>query len=239
MTRRSPRAGTRRCSRRSPHIPSWTSSAAPTRQYGRTPPPSWIPSDYLAVLGDMDSSRGEHPYGPDFGGILKGGNAVIRRTTLQHVGPYAEYLGPAGPARLLSCEDEEMYLRLVSSGARGLYLPTPPRLSPHLRRSSDAGIFPALVLLARGLTRPDGPGSPDAGALPGRRASFPLRLAARGLARVAKAVVAAAPERSALSDELKAWDLGGLPLGTSHLHFGPIFAHPEPQNGSPTAAANP
>ena len=88
-----------------------------------TPPPSWIPSDYLAVLGDMDSTAEEHPYGPDFGGILKGGKAVIRRTTLQHLGPYAEYLGPAGPARLLSCEDEEMYLRLVRSGARGLYLP--------------------------------------------------------------------------------------------------------------------
>ncbi len=141
-----------------------------------TPPPSWIPSDYLAVLGDMDPTAGEHPYGADFGGILKGGNAVIRRTTLRRVGPYAEYLGPAGPARLLSCEDEEMYLRLVSSGARGRYIPSLVVFHHICCEPPDAKLFPAMVLLARGITRADGPGSPDAGAIPRGRASLPLWL---------------------------------------------------------------
>lgn len=95
-----------------PYVPRWTSE-----------PPSWIPNEYPAVIGSVNSGDEERDFGPDFPGILKGGNAVIRRETLMRVGPYAEYLGPSGDARLLSCEDEEMYLRLLGSGARGRYLP--------------------------------------------------------------------------------------------------------------------
>lgn len=177
------------------------------------PPPSWIPSDYLAVLGDTHTGDGERPYDQDFTGILKGGNAVIRRRTLRQVGPYAEYLGPAGPARLFSCEDEEMYLRLLSAGARGQYLPDlivyhhvcAGRLTP--------GYFRRWCFW-RGVSR----GLMDrAHPMPVRYlAGVPRFLygsAARGLARVAKAAVAAAPERSALSDELKAWDLAGYLWG--------------------------
>ena len=190
-----------------------------------TPPPSWIPSDYLAVLGDMNSTADEHPYGPDFGGILKGGNAVIRRTTLQRVGPYAEYLGPAGPARLLSCEDEEMYLRLVSSGARGRYIPSLVVFHHICASRLTPGYFRRWCFW-RGVSR----GLMDrAHPMPVRYlAGVPRFLygsAARGLVRVAKAVVAAAPERSALSDELKAWDLGGYLWGR-HIYtlarFSPV-----------------
>ena len=190
-----------------------------------TPPPAWIPSDYLAVLGDTHTGVGERPYDGDFPGILKGGNAVIKRTTLRHIGPYAEYLGPAGPARLLSCEDEEMYLRLLSAGALGRYLPTlivyhhvcADRLTP--------GYFRRWCFW-RGVSR----GLMDrAHPMPVRYlAGVPRFLygsAARGLARVGKAVVAVAPERSALSDELKAWDLAGYLWGR-HIYtlarFSPI-----------------
>ena len=181
-----------------PYTPVWAA-----------PPPSWIPSDYLAVLGDTHTGDGERPYDAEFSGILKGGNAVVRRSTLRHVGPYAEYLGPAGPARLLSCEDEEMYLRLLRAGAKGRYVPTfvvyhhvcAGRLTP--------GYFRRWCFW-RGVSR----GLMDqAHPMPVRYlAGVPRFLygsAARGLARVAKAIVAAAPERSALSDELKAWDLAG------------------------------
>lgn len=177
------------------------------------PPPEWIPSDYLAVLGDTHTGAGERPYDAEFPGILKGGNAVIRRPTLRRVGPYAEYLGPAGPARLLSCEDEEMYLRLLSAGARGRYLPdlvvyhhvSVDRLTP--------GYFRRWCFW-RGVSR----GLMDrAHPMPVRYlAGVPRFLygsAARGLARVAKALLAVAPERSALSDELKAWDLAGYLWG--------------------------
>jgi hypothetical protein len=51
-----------------------------------------------------------------------GGNAVFTRKTFERVGPYSTALGRSG-TRLLSCEDEDMYQRLMSAGARGLYLP--------------------------------------------------------------------------------------------------------------------
>src|SRR6185369_11590229 len=51
-----------------------------------------------------------------------GGNAVFTRGTLEKVGPYSTSLGRSGN-RLLSCEDEDMYERLLAAGARGMYVP--------------------------------------------------------------------------------------------------------------------
>ena len=95
-----------------PYLPVW-----------EAPPPDWLPDDYLAVLGAVDNGTEPRLYGRDFPGILKGGNAIIRRATMMRVGPYAEYLGPGSHARLFSCEDEDMYWRLLESGAKGKYLP--------------------------------------------------------------------------------------------------------------------
>ena len=190
-----------------------------------TPQPSWIPSDYPAVIGDVNSASTEETYGPGFDAILKGGNAVIRRSTLMHVGPYAEYLGPAGAARLLSCEDEEMHLRLIEAGAVGRYL---PRLIIHHHVSADRltpGYFRQWCFW-RGVSL----GLMDrAHPMPVRYLAgvprFLYREAARGLGRVIKATVAAAPESSSLSDELKAWDLAGYFWGR-HIYtlarFSPI-----------------
>ena len=85
--------------------------------------PTWVPAVYPAVLGTADSGPIELPYGPDFPGMLKGGNAVISRATLERVGPYDHELGPSVDRRLFSCEDEDMYLRLLDAGAQGRYLP--------------------------------------------------------------------------------------------------------------------
>jgi glucosyl-dolichyl phosphate glucuronosyltransferase len=85
--------------------------------------PDWIPEGYWAVLGPADSGPVERPFDRDFPGMLKGGNAVISRAMLEKVGPYNPDLGPRIDRRLLSCEDEDMYLRLVDAGARGRYLP--------------------------------------------------------------------------------------------------------------------
>jgi glycosyltransferase involved in cell wall biosynthesis len=85
--------------------------------------PSWVPLEYRAVLGTADSGPVELAYGPGFPGMLKGGNAVISRHTLDKVGPYSPELGPTAEQRLFSCEDEDMYLRLVAAGASGRYLP--------------------------------------------------------------------------------------------------------------------
>jgi glycosyltransferase involved in cell wall biosynthesis len=84
--------------------------------------PAWLPKDYPAVVGTVDGGDKVVPYNEKYPGILMGGNAVFRRGVLQKVGPYSTSLGRSGK-RLLSCEDEEMYQRLLETGARGLYLP--------------------------------------------------------------------------------------------------------------------
>jgi glycosyltransferase involved in cell wall biosynthesis len=85
--------------------------------------PSWIPPGYAAVLGSWHNGDVPVPYGQSFPGILMGGNAVISRAMLLAVGPYSTTLGPRVDRRLSSCEDEDMYWRLVHAGARGQYLP--------------------------------------------------------------------------------------------------------------------
>ena len=95
-----------------PYVPVWSA-----------PPPDWIPSDYRAALGLVDNGSVPRPFDRDFPGQLMGGNAIVRRSTLEAVGPYAEHLGPGSFARLFSCEDEDMYLRLLEHGCKGEYLP--------------------------------------------------------------------------------------------------------------------
>lgn len=84
--------------------------------------PAWLPGEYNAVVGIVDGGQHVVPFDEKYPGILMGGNAVFRRELLRKVGPYSTALGRSGN-RLLSCEDEEMYQRLMASGARGLYLP--------------------------------------------------------------------------------------------------------------------
>jgi glucosyl-dolichyl phosphate glucuronosyltransferase len=84
--------------------------------------PEWLPRGYNAVIGVVDGGTKRVPYDRNYPGILMGGNAVFTRETLQKVGPYSTALGRSGN-RLLSCEDEEMYERLLAAGARGMYIP--------------------------------------------------------------------------------------------------------------------
>ena len=95
-----------------PYVPRWGAE-----------PPRWLPPDYQAVVGWVDGGREVRDFDASFGGTLMGGNAVVRRRTLERVGLYRPELGPAGDRRLLSCEDEEMHERLLAAGARGQYRP--------------------------------------------------------------------------------------------------------------------
>ena len=70
-------------------------------------------------------------YRPFFPGILKGGNAVIRRRTLLRVGPFAEHLGPGSFSRLFSCEDEDMYLAPARGRGEGEVFTGARHLSLH------------------------------------------------------------------------------------------------------------
>ena len=189
-----------------PYVPKWSSR-----------PPEWLPDEYLGVLGWADSGGAAAVYGTGFPGMLKGGNAVIRRRVIDRVGPYATSLGPTPQYRLMSCEDEDMYLRLLAQGARGLYLPqlvvyhfigTERLTRSYFRRWCFwRGVSQGL---RDRLTRPSMP----------RVAGVPRWIignAVRGLAARLKGVFRRGPRRFA--EELAVWDLAGFFYGR-HFYRG-------------------
>ena len=197
------------------------------------PPPKWVPEDYLAVIGDADGGPEPREYGPEFHPMLKGGNAVIRRSTLYRVGPYAEYLGPGTYSRLFSCEDEEMHWRLVKHGARGRYLPdlvvyhhvSPPRVTPEYFRR---------WCFWRGVSR----------GLMDRRYPLPVRYLAgvprflcgralTSLVRLASTPASGRDPASRMADELRLWDLAGYWYGR-HVYMLARFSPVQSRRKAPT-----
>lgn len=92
-----------------PYVPRWGA-----------PPPLWLPSHHAGVIGVVDGGP-QHAYGTSDAELM-GGNAVVSRAMLQKVGLYSTDLGRKR-ARLLAGEDTDMYLRLLSTGAKGIYVP--------------------------------------------------------------------------------------------------------------------
>jgi glucosyl-dolichyl phosphate glucuronosyltransferase len=193
--------------------PTLDFAGGPYRPVWAAPPPAWVPDDYLAVLGAADSGHEAADYSEDFPGILKGGNAVIRRRVLEQVGPYAEYLGPSGHSRLLSCEDEDMYHRLLKHGARGRYLPglvihhhvLAERLTPgyYRRWCFWRGVSRGLMDRTHRLRVPYLAGIPR----------FIHGRAARGLARLVAGRARGEPWERYFRHELPLWDLAGYAWG--------------------------
>src|SRR5262249_26017524 len=95
-----------------PYVPKWGGER-----------PAWLGTAYKAAVGWVDGGPGIRQYGPDFDGVLMGGNAVVRRSVLNRVGPYGGDLGRSSDGRLLSCEDHDMFTRLLAAGAKGFYRP--------------------------------------------------------------------------------------------------------------------
>ncbi len=93
-----------------PCVPSWEQAQ-----------PDWFSLAYCGVVGI--ALRPERvPFSPEFTGMLMGGNAVIRNSTLQRVLPYPEHLGKIGHT-IRSGEDEVIYHRLLEIGAKGVVVP--------------------------------------------------------------------------------------------------------------------
>jgi glycosyltransferase involved in cell wall biosynthesis len=111
-----------------PYVPRWGA-----------PPPSWLPNRYSGVIGVVNLGPERRAYGADT--TMPGGNAVVRRPILEKLMPYCTALGPHGDYYLAD-EDSDMYLRLIASGAKGLYLPDlivyhyihPERVTKHYYR---------------------------------------------------------------------------------------------------------
>jgi glucosyl-dolichyl phosphate glucuronosyltransferase len=94
-----------------PYLPRWGADR-----------PEWLPMEYLGVIGWVDGGNKICPFDENYPGILMGGNSVLTRSIIEKVGPYSTSLGRTDK-HLLSCEDEDMYARLLAAGARGFYMP--------------------------------------------------------------------------------------------------------------------
>jgi glycosyltransferase involved in cell wall biosynthesis len=88
-----------------PYLPRWAA-----------PAPYWLPRQARGIIGSFEFSDIPRSYGDELpGAVMFGGNAVIRRPVLDRVGPYR--------TDLVLHADQEMFERLLASGARGMYLP--------------------------------------------------------------------------------------------------------------------
>ena len=213
-----------------PYLPVWAA-----------PPPDWVPREYLAALGVVDNGPVARPFDRDFPGQLMGGNAIVRRTTLDAVGPFAEHLGPGSHGRLFSCEDEDLYLRLLERGARGEYLPALViyHYIPESRLSRDyfrrwcfwRGVSLGLMDRRHPLPVAYFAGLPRF--LWGRAARAALRLLAGSGADLSA-------ER--LQDELRIWDAAGYFYGRQIYplaRFSPVKSRRKTNGRAPEAAASP
>ena len=174
---------------------------------------AWLPVGYPAVLGSADAGPNPVAYGPGFPGILMGGNAVISRAVLCEVGPYNTALGPRVNRRLFSCEDEDMYWRLIDAGALGQYLPElivyhhvhPDRLRMSYFRSWCFWNGASKAVMNRGQP----PRVPHIAGAP----RYMYKEALRGLLTWLRTSLIGGPAAQRAAGELPAWQLAGRLYG--------------------------
>jgi glucosyl-dolichyl phosphate glucuronosyltransferase len=186
-------------------LPRWESQA-----------PAWLGRGYRGVIGWVDPGPESRPMDASYPGILMGGNAVIRRALLGRAGPYSIALNRTG-TRLLGCEDEDMYHRLLALGARGRYMPeliiyhfvpTERLTKRYFRRwcfwrGVSLGVIdrdrPAPVTYLAGIPR------------------YQIGRAARGLLHVLGLRSQSPDVTNRFESELACWDLAGFAWG-KHVH---------------------
>lgn len=185
-----------------PYLPNWSIT-----------PPDWLPREYGGVVGWVDGGEKEVPFDSNYPGILMGGNVVLKRSIIEKVGLYTTWLGRTDKG-LLTGEDEELYGRLLASGARGMYLPhlmiyhhiTPDRLTKSYFRRWCFWRGVSLGLLDRTRKQP----VPYLFGIP----RWHYRKAARGLFSTMRyLVVKPQNPASAFAAELGVWDWLGLVYG--------------------------
>lgn len=86
--------------------------------------PPWIPKDWPGVLGDISGPTELLPFSRTGDAFFSGGNGLLRRDLFLGLGMYNPLLGRTGQERLMSCEDRDLFDRLLDSGARGYFVPT-------------------------------------------------------------------------------------------------------------------
>lgn len=180
-----------------PYIPRWGGEK-----------PDWVLQELGSIVGWVEAGDQPREYGPGFHGNLNGGNAVVKRSVFDKIGLYNTALGRTDKG-LLSCEDEEMFERLLAGGFRGLYSPDliilhyvpPERLTRRYHRQWSWGQGISKGVLAR--TRRSG--VVEVMGIP----RWQIRQAAGGLMRAVKGRLGLAPPSAAFEGELRVWNLAG------------------------------
>lgn len=170
--------------------------------------PAWISKEFGSIVGWVDAGNEAQTFGPGFNAMLMGGNAVFRRSVFEKVGLYDTSLGRSDKG-LLSCEDEEMFGRLMAANLKGRYLPDliiyhyipPDRLtrSYHRRWCWGHGISSGL------LSRTRASGAKEFFGIP----RWKIRQAGTSLLGAARGVLRLQDQATAFADELHLWDLAG------------------------------
>ncbi|HJR58574.1 MAG TPA: glycosyltransferase [Vicinamibacterales bacterium] len=181
--------------------------------------PVWLGRAYGSVVGWAECGDTIQQFGPPFEAMLMGGNAVIRRSVLERVGPYAVDLGRTPGGRLLSCEDEDMFARLLLIGARGFYRPDliihhyvpPERLTKRYFRRWCFWRGVSLGLLERRRPAP----VPHLLGVP----RYMVGLAVRGTIDSVRSLFRRGEAARLFKNELAWWDLAGFVYGR---HFSGI-----------------
>ena len=184
--------------------------------------PDWVTPDTGAAIGWVNWGSEERPFEKD-GGILLGGNAVIRRYVFAAVGEYDVNLGRTAKG-LLANEDADMYYRLLAAGFSGLYVPSliihhlvdPERLQKSYHRRWHRGHGISSGIQAR------------------RKASGLVEILGiprYKLARCAKAItyrlagtVGLMSKATSFHEELRLWNLAGFIYGRHFCKFEPAAA---------------
>lgn len=189
-----------------PYLPVWG---------GARPP--WLGTGYGSAVGWAEGGPDIHQYGPGFDAMLMGGNAVIRRSVLDRVGSYSVDLGRTPGGRLLSCEDEDMYARLLGIGARGFYRPDliihhyvpPERLTKrYFRRWCFwRGVSQGVMDRRRRAPVPYLLGVPR----------YMIGMAVRGALETVRSIPGPSDPARSFRNELAWWDLAGFAYGKHFL----------------------
>ncbi|WP_373069137.1 glycosyltransferase family 2 protein [Gemmatimonas sp.] len=86
--------------------------------------PDWLPSDWPGVLGDISGPEEVVQFTSEGNAFFTGGNGVIRRELFLRIGCYNPLLGRTGQQSLMSCEDRDLFDRLLEHGCRGFFVPS-------------------------------------------------------------------------------------------------------------------
>jgi glycosyltransferase involved in cell wall biosynthesis len=201
-------------------------------------PPAWLPPQHTAAVGRVDGGPDPKVFGKTYNGVLMGGNAVMRRAVLEKVGLFRPVLGPRVNQRLLSCEDEDLYLRLLDSGAVGWYLPDlmvfhhvqPERLTKtyHRQWCFWHGVSKAMLHVRRP------PRVRELGGVP----RYMYGNVLRAVGKVARTAIRRGGEKAQRFDaELTAWDLAGFVYGRHFYRLPDETASHDDDSGGAAAAA--